>query len=120
VTYASKTRITNDIIRDLSPIIERHRDKLIVTEYDVITLSKQVGSDIGFTYALVTVVVGALLGRENWLQYVFAFGPTVGAPDARTLEQAVSESCDRLRTMQVLQLRHFNSQPKPPSDPTVN
>lgn len=114
MSFANRTPIREALLPKVYDLIAKHKGKLSVIEYDVQLMTwiaqRSSGPVLVSAWAVVIVVAGALLGRENWLVYTWTFseGDTLERPvppDDSALERGIASALQNLLHMQLKQLQ---------------
>lgn len=110
MTFGTKKPIREDLLERLHPILVKYKDNLTILDWDVQlqTFTRTVGNgqpQLINAWGLVVITTGGLLGKENYISYVWTFGETPQVPDDRELIASVQETFRRIRIMQARQLQ---------------
>lgn len=101
--------IREQLLEAVVPFIDKHKATVTVIGYDIQLQTWIAPTPTGQTminsYALILTALGALVGRKNYLSYVYTFGNDPQPPDDRTLEEAVRQAVQQLGMMKVRQLQ---------------
>ena len=112
VSFDDETPIREVLLSDTRAVIAKHKGKHTVVEWDV---QLQTWPDRGGTlinaWCVIITVVGALIGRTNYLSYTWTFQPPdPKSPTDNAIEEGVVEAFKRLSMMQVRQLQQQSPQ----------
>lgn len=109
MAYGDEVPIREDLLAKLPALIEAHKGKLTVINYDVQMQTWAQGGaqpQLVNAWCLILVTLGALLGPQHYLSYVWTFHPTTPIPpNDRTLKDGVINAFRELGIMQVRQLQ---------------
>lgn len=108
MSYADRTPIREGLLERVAPLIGEHKGTLVVLDYDIQLQTWQppgAQAQMINSWCLVVLTLGALVGEENYLSYVWTFGQTPHVPNDRVLTEAVRQTFQRLHLMKQRQLQ---------------
>lgn len=108
MSYADKTPIRESLLSRVEPLIDQLKGNVVVLEYDVQLQSWPVGGgnpQLVSSWCLVILALGALVGEENYLSFIWTFGTTPQVPNDHALKDAVRQCFQRLGLMRMRQLQ---------------
>jgi hypothetical protein len=112
MAYGNEIPIRESILVRFYQLIDKHKGNLTVVEYDVqMQTWMQPPQAIGQPptmincWCLVVLCLGALLGPDNYLSYVWTLGHTPQVPSDTLLEESCREMFQRIGIMKMQQLQ---------------
>lgn len=110
MAYGDETPIRESLLARYVPLIEKLKGNNTVIEYDVQMQTWMQPTASGAptminAWALVVTCLGALVGPDNYLSYVWTLGNTPHPPDDRILEASCREMFQRIGIMKMRQLQ---------------
>lgn len=105
MAYGNHIPIRESLLERVPSLIEKHKGKLVVVEYDIQLQTWTVRQQTINAWALIVETLGALVGDEHHLTYVWTFGSDPRPPSDTVLRDGIRECFRRLGIMQVRQLQ---------------
>lgn len=105
MSYGNQVPIRESLLERIHPLIEKHKGRLVVLDYDVVMQSLAGQGGIANVWAFVVLTHGALIGPQHYLSYVYTMTQSPQIPTDEVLDKAVSDCCTKLSLMLTRQLQ---------------
>jgi hypothetical protein len=105
VSFGNQVPMREELLERAYPLLDKHRGRVTVLSYDVQFQTILVQGGVSYSWVLIVISAGALLGPDNYLSYTYTLGQNAQLPDDRTLEAAVKELFTKLSIMMTRQLQ---------------
>ena len=105
MAFGNQIPIREELLERVYPLLEKHRGKIVTLGYDIQLQTVPMNGNISYSWVLIVLASGALLGPQHYLSYTYTLGQTPQVPDDRILEAAVRDLYSKLSIMQVQQVQ---------------